>query len=96
MLTQLEFIDRHEVVHFLGQPGCGKTHLAIALGVEAVRAGRSVMSLANAEREGSLRERLRFCAGRGCSSSMRSAACRSPPARQSLLPAGQRPTSAAS
>jgi DNA replication protein DnaC len=68
-LAQLEFIDRHEVVHFLGQPGCGKTHLAIALGVEAVRAGRSVYfctlaelitSLAKAEREGSLRERLRF------------------------------------
>jgi DNA replication protein DnaC len=68
-LAQLEFIDRHEVVHFLGQPGCGKTHLAIALGVEAVKAGRSVYfctlaelitSLAKAEREGSLRERLRF------------------------------------
>jgi DNA replication protein DnaC len=68
-LAQLEFIDRHEVVHFLGQPGCGKTHLAIALGVEAVKAGRGVYfctlaelitSLAKAEREGSLRERLRF------------------------------------
>jgi DNA replication protein DnaC len=68
-LAQLEFIDRHEVVHFLGQPGCGKTHLAISLGVEAVKAGRSVYfctlaelitSLAKAEREGSLRERLRF------------------------------------
>jgi DNA replication protein DnaC len=68
-LAQLEFIDRHEVVHFLGQPGCGKTHLAIALGVEAVKAGRSVYfctlaelitSLAKAEREGSLRVRLRF------------------------------------
>lgn len=68
-LAQLEFIDCHEVVHFLGQPGCGKTHLAIALGVEAVKAGRSVYfctlaelitSLAKAEREGSLRERLRF------------------------------------
>ncbi len=68
-LAQLEFIDHHEVVHFLGQPGCGKTHLAIALGVEAVKAGRSVYfctlaelitSLAKAEREGTLRERLRF------------------------------------
>jgi DNA replication protein DnaC len=68
-LAQLEFIDRHEVVHFLGQPGCGKTHLAIALGVEAVKAGRGVYfctlaelitSLAKAEREGTLRERLRF------------------------------------
>ena len=68
-LAQLEFIDRHEVVHFLGQPGCGKMHLAIALGVEAVKARRGVYyctlaelitSLAKAEREGSLRERLRF------------------------------------
>jgi hypothetical protein len=41
-LAQLEFIDHHEVLHFLGQPGCGKTHLAIALGVEAVKAGRGV------------------------------------------------------
>src|ERR687885_1093528 len=68
-LAQLEFIDRREVVHFLGQPGCGKTHLAIALAVEAVKAGRSVFfttltelisSLAKAEREGTLRERIRF------------------------------------
>ena len=68
-LAELGFVERAEVVHFLGQPGCGKTHLAIALGVEAVRAGRSVYfctlaeligSLAKAEREGTLRERLRF------------------------------------
>jgi DNA replication protein DnaC len=68
-LAQLDFIDRHEVVHFIGQPGCGKTHLALALGVEAVKAGRSVYfatladvvsSLAKAEREGTLRERIRF------------------------------------
>ena len=68
-LAQLEFIDRHEVVHFVGQPGTGKSHLALALGVEAVRAGRSVYfvtladliaSLARAEREGGLRERIRF------------------------------------
>jgi DNA replication protein DnaC len=68
-LAQLDFIDRHEVVHLLGQPGCGKTHLALALAVEAVKAGRSVYfatladivgSLAKAEREGTLRERIRF------------------------------------
>ncbi len=68
-LAQLDFVDRHEVLHLLGPPGTGKSHLAIALGVEAVRAGRSVYfspladivaSLARAEREGSLRERLRF------------------------------------
>ena len=33
---------RHEVVHLVGQPGTGKSDLAIAFGVEAVRAGRSV------------------------------------------------------
>jgi DNA replication protein DnaC len=68
-LAQLDFVDRHEAVHFLGQPGCGKTHLALALGVEAVKSGRSVYfatladivsSLAKAEREGTLHERLRF------------------------------------
>src|SRR5919205_329056 len=68
-LAQLDFIDRHEVVHLLGPPGTGKSHLAVALGVEAVKAGRSVYfssladivgSLAKAEREGQLRERLRF------------------------------------
>jgi DNA replication protein DnaC len=68
-LAQLDFIRRHEVVHFLGQPGTGKSHLALALGVEAVKAGHSVYfatlaeliaSLAKAERESTLRERLRF------------------------------------
>src|SRR5207342_54829 len=49
----------------------GKSHLAVALGIEAVKAGRSVYfttladivgSLAKAEREGLLRERIRwFC-----------------------------------
>lgn len=68
-LAQLDFINRHEVLHFLGQPGTGKSHLAIALAVEAVKAGHSVYfstladivgSLAKAEREGTLRERIRF------------------------------------
>jgi len=68
-LAALEFIDRHEVVHLIGQSGTGKSHLAVALGVEAVRAGRSVYfspladildSLAKAEREGRLRERIRY------------------------------------
>jgi DNA replication protein DnaC len=68
-LAALDFIDRHEVIHFIGQSGTGKSHLAIALGVEAVRAGRSVYfspladiidSLAHAEREGRLRERIRY------------------------------------
>jgi DNA replication protein DnaC len=68
-LAALDFIDRHEVVHFIGQSGTGKSHLAIAIGVEAVRAGHSVYfspladiidSLARAEREGRLRERIRY------------------------------------
>jgi len=70
-LAELQFVDRREVVHFLGPPGTGKSHLALALGVEAVKAGRSVYfatladivgTLAKAEREGQLRERIRwFC-----------------------------------
>jgi DNA replication protein DnaC len=68
-LAQLDFVDRNEVIHFLGPPGTGKSHLATALGVEAVKAGRSVYfasladiisALAKAEREGQLRERIRF------------------------------------
>jgi DNA replication protein DnaC len=38
----LKFIDRTEVVHLLGPPGTGKSHLATALAVEAVKAGKSV------------------------------------------------------
>lgn len=70
-LAELKFIDRCEIVHLLGPPGTGKSHLATALGVEAVKAGRSVYfatladivgTLAKAEREGQLRERIRwFC-----------------------------------
>src|SRR6516165_6299004 len=70
-LAELKFIDRAEVVHLLGPPGTGKSHLATALAVEAVKAGKSVAfatladivtALAKAEREGTLRERLRFLA----------------------------------
>jgi DNA replication protein DnaC len=70
-LAQLEFINRAEVVHFLGPPGTGKSHLATALGVAAVKAGRSVYRctlaelidvLAQAEREGRLPEKIRFYA----------------------------------
>jgi DNA replication protein DnaC len=35
-LAQLDFIDRHEVVHFIGQSGTGKSHRA-ALGVDTAR-----------------------------------------------------------
>ena len=68
-LAQLQFIDRAEFVPLIGPPGTGKTHLSLALGVEAVKAGRSVYfssladivaSLAKAERDGALRERIRY------------------------------------
>jgi DNA replication protein DnaC len=57
------------VVHLLGPTGTGKSHLAMALAVEAVKAGKGVAfatlaeivtALAKAERKGTLRERLRF------------------------------------
>jgi DNA replication protein DnaC len=68
-LAELQFINRAEVVHLIGPPGTGKSHLSLALGVEAVKVGRSVYFssladiiavLAKAEREGTLRERIRF------------------------------------
>ena len=68
-LAELRFIERREVVHLLGPPGTGKSHLAVALGVEAVKAGKSVYfatlaeiidSLAKAEREGKLAQRIGF------------------------------------
>jgi DNA replication protein DnaC len=68
-LARLGLIERNEAVHFLGPPGTGRSQLGVALGVEAVRAGRSVdfatladivASLAKAEREGVRREPIRF------------------------------------
>lgn len=41
-LAELKFIDRAKVIHLLGPPGTGKSHLATARAVEAVKAGRSV------------------------------------------------------
>ena len=70
-LAQLDFIRRTEVVHFLGPPGTGKSHLATALGVAAVKSGMQVYRatlaelvevLAKAERQGQLAEKIRFYA----------------------------------
>ncbi len=68
-LAQLEFIDRAEALHILGPPGVGKSHIAGALGVIAVKAGKTVYratlaelidALLKAEREGRLAEKIRF------------------------------------
>ena len=57
------------MVHLIGLSGTGKSHLAVALGVEAIRAGRSVYfgsmadiidSLAKADYQDCLRERVRY------------------------------------
>lgn len=70
-LGQLDFIQRAEIVHFLGPPGTGKSHLATALGVAAVKAGKSVyratlaeliQALAKAQREDRLAEKIRLYA----------------------------------
>lgn len=41
-LATCAFIDRAETVIFLGEPGTGKSHLSIALGIEACMASRRV------------------------------------------------------
>ena len=41
-LMRCEFIDRRESVIVVGNPGTGKTHLAISLGAEACRRGKKV------------------------------------------------------
>lgn len=70
-LATLRFVDRAENVLFVGSPGVGKTHLAVALGVEAVRAGREVKfidcarlvdDLRDAQSRGILKKRLKYYA----------------------------------
>ncbi|MBB4860975.1 DNA replication protein DnaC [Novosphingobium chloroacetimidivorans] len=62
-LAQFDFVERGDMVHLLGPPRTGNSHLATALGVEAVRAGKRVYraslaevidTLARAERDGRL------------------------------------------
>jgi len=67
-LAGLDFIARGEVLHLLGPPGTGKSHLACALGVCAVKGGKSVYrctladllnTLSQAHRSGQLHSKLR-------------------------------------
>jgi DNA replication protein DnaC len=67
-LATLRFIADGRSVAFLGQPGCGKTHLAVALATKAVEAGYRgyfttaddmVVALARARVEGTWAAKLR-------------------------------------
>jgi DNA replication protein DnaC len=67
-LGQLDFLHGRENVVFLGPPGTGKTHLAIALGIRACLAGQRVAfatatewvaRLLEAQRQGQRSEELR-------------------------------------
>ena len=68
-LAALGFLERRENVVLVGSPGVGKTHMAVALGVEAVRARkltyfvdcqRLVGDLKRAAEKGALERRMRF------------------------------------
>lgn len=70
-LATLRFMESSENVLFVGNPGVGKTHLAIAIGIEAVKAGREVRfvdcarlieDLKDASLRGILKNRLKYYA----------------------------------
>ncbi|MFV1962783.1 MAG: IS21-like element helper ATPase IstB [Acidimicrobiia bacterium] len=67
-LATLRFMETGRPVLFLGQPGCGKTHLAIAIAILAVESGvrgyftnaeDMVGNIAQAIREGTLASKLK-------------------------------------
>jgi DNA replication protein DnaC len=67
-MATLRFIAENRPVLFLGQPGCGKTHLAVGLATKAVEAGYRgyfttaddmVVTLVQARREGKWASKLK-------------------------------------
>ena len=67
-LATLRFMETGRPILFLGQPGCGKTHLAVAIATLAVEAGyrgyftnaeEMVANIAQASREGNLASKLK-------------------------------------
>ena len=67
-LATLRFMETGRPILFLGQPGCGKTHLAVAIATLAVEAGfrgyftnaeEMVANIAQANREGTLTSKLK-------------------------------------
>lgn len=80
-LRSLSFIERNENIVLLGPSGVGKTHLAIAMGYEAVRAGIKVrfttaadllLQLSTAHRQGRYKTTLqRGVMAPACSSLMK-------------------------
>ena len=68
-LATLAFLERGDCAVFVGSPGVGKTHLAVAIGYEAVMAHRQVYfadcaalvaSLKSVEEKGTIDRRWRF------------------------------------
>ncbi len=68
---RLEFIENKENILFVGSPGVGKTHLSVAIGIEAAKNRKStyfincndlLMNLKEAQKENRLEKRLKHYA----------------------------------